>query len=65
MKQLTSILISYIMAAPLTSRISLDITQTEWTHIMTYVFWVFGGVIWALIVLAIVALVGIINEVMK
>jgi len=53
------------MAAPLTSRISLDMTQTEWTHIMTYVFWAFGGVIWALIVLAIVALVGIINEVMK
>lgn len=42
-------LVSYILAAPLTSRISLDLTRTEWTHIMTYVWWGASWFVWAII----------------
>ena len=39
---------SYILAAPLTDLISLDLRSTEWSNILTYVFWAFSGAIWAL-----------------
>jgi|GEM_PF-6733822 len=55
MKTLGSLLLGYVLACPLTSRVSLDITQTEWTHLLTYV-WILGsGVIWLLICFAAVS----------
>lgn len=44
-------LVAYIMAAPLTSLISLDLRETEWTHVMTYVWWAGSWVVWGFIAL--------------
>jgi hypothetical protein len=41
-----SALFAYVIAAPLTSRISMDVAQTAWTDLWTYVFWAFGLFIW-------------------
>jgi hypothetical protein len=39
-------LFAYVIAAPLTSRISMDVAHTSWTDLWTYVFWTFGLFIW-------------------
>lgn len=58
MQVLVSLLIGYLLACPLTPRVSLDITQTEWTHIMTYVWIAFSGVIWAVVFTLAAGLIG-------
>ena len=58
MQVLFSLLIGYLLACPLTSRVSLDIMQTEWTHIMTYVWIAFSGVIWAIAFALVAGLLG-------
>lgn len=52
------LLISYMLACPLTDRISLDLTQTHWTDLMTYVIWLFAGFIWLVIVLLVVGVIA-------
>ena len=42
-------IIAYALAAPLTSRISFDLTQTEWTNLWTYVWWAGSFVVWGII----------------
>lgn len=56
-------LIAYVIAAPLTSRISMDIQQTAWTDVWTYVIWLFGLLIWAGIVLAVVVVFVVIVQI--
>lgn len=46
MRILFGLVLSYIIAAPLTERISFDLRLTHWADIMTYVFWLCGGLIW-------------------
>lgn len=41
-RSLIILFVSYILAAPFTSLISMDLTQTAWTNILTYVFWLMG-----------------------
>ncbi len=36
----------YLIAAPLTSLISLDMRETEWANVMTYFIWLFSPFIW-------------------
>ena len=50
MKNVLHIVLAYLLACPLTSMVSLDLTQTEWTNILTYLWIAFAGVIWTLIV---------------
>ena len=40
-------LFSYVIAAPLTSHISMDVSQTDWANLWTYAFWAFGSLIWS------------------
>lgn len=42
-------LFAYVIAAPLTSRISMDVAETAWTDLWTYVFWAFGLLIWLVV----------------
>ena len=56
MKYAVTAIVSYLLAAPLTSLISLDMRLTEWTNIMTYVFWLFAVVIWGFIMVMVAAL---------
>ena len=55
MRIIWSLFLGYISAAPLTDRISLDLRLTEWTHLATYVWWMFSGLIWGLVGLGILA----------
>lgn len=43
------LIVSYISAAPFTSRISLNLADTEWLHIATYVWWAGSLTVWVLI----------------
>lgn len=49
MKHLVSILFAYLLACPLTERVSLDVMQTEWTNILTYIWIACAGLIWVAI----------------
>lgn len=51
-------LVAYLMAAPLTSLISLDLRETEWLHVLTYVWWAGSWVVWGLIALAVGAIIA-------
>ncbi len=51
MRYLLTLLLGYLLAAPLSARVPLDITQTDWTHIATYFWILFGWLFWALIAL--------------
>lgn len=46
-----SFLVAYLMAAPLTTRISLNFTETDWSSAATYAWWLFAPFIWVFIVL--------------
>ena len=46
MRVIWGLFLGYILAAPLTEKISLDLRLTEWTHLGTYVWWMFAGLIW-------------------
>jgi hypothetical protein len=48
--------VAYIMAAPLTSLISLDLRETEWTNIVTYLWLIGAWIVWGLIALVAAAL---------
>lgn len=65
MKQIAIIVACYLIAAPLTERISLDLRLTHWWDIMTYVFLIFGGAIWVVIFFCAGIAVAIIKEVWK
>ena len=54
-----SVIVSYLIACPLTSRISLDLTQTHWTDLMTYIIWFFAGFIWTAIFVFLAFAVGL------
>ena len=54
LRNIIAIVIAYIMAAPLSAHISMDVTLTNWNNIWTYVIWAFSMLIWKLIVYAIV-----------
>lgn len=49
MRFLIILIVSYVAAAPLTSKISMDLTQTDWTNVWTYVIWAFSFAIWGAI----------------
>lgn len=55
LKLLLSALFAYIVAAPLTHRISMDLGQTHWFNLWTYFYWALGTLIW-FILLSIVGL---------
>lgn len=59
MKAFGSILMAYILAAPLSANISLDLRQTEWLDLWTYIIWACSGLIWAAIVFAVVSLIAV------
>ncbi|NOX50670.1 MAG: hypothetical protein GXP16_09060 [Gammaproteobacteria bacterium] len=42
--------LAYLIAAPLTSTISMDLSQTQWASLWTYFFWAFGLFIWIAII---------------
>lgn len=65
MKQIIIIVACYLIAAPLTDRISLDLRLTHWWDIATYVFLIFGAAIWVLIFFAAGIAVGIIKAIWK
>lgn len=56
-------LIAYLMAVPLTSHISLDLRETDWLHLMTYVWWVGSWIVWGLIALFVSILVAKIRSI--
>lgn len=49
---------AYILAAPLTSLISLDLTLTAWTNVLTYVIWALAIPVWFIILVIIFAVIG-------
>ena len=49
MRILITLILSYVAAAPLTSKISMDLTRTEWTNVWTYVIWAMSFAIWGAI----------------
>ena len=51
-------LVSYLLATPLTSHISLSLRETHWDNVMTYVFWLFSPLIWLGVILAAVCAVA-------
>lgn len=55
MRYILCALISYIMAAPLTSLISFDLTETAWTNLWTYIWWAGSWMVWGLIALCVMA----------
>ena len=55
---IVSIVVTYLLACPLTDKISLDMTQTEWLNIMTYIIWALAGGIWIIGISAVVAVVA-------
>lgn len=62
MRIIFSLFLGYILAAPLTDKISLDLRLTEWGNLLTYVWWLTSGLVWTLasfgIILAFAALVA-------
>jgi len=64
-KQITIIVACYLIAAPLTERISLDLRLTHWWDITTYLFLIFGGLIWVVIFFCAGIAVAIIREILK
>jgi uncharacterized integral membrane protein len=40
------LILAYILAAPLTSRISLNFNETAWGNAMTYVMWALAPCVW-------------------
>lgn len=50
MTKIFALLLSYVAAAPVTEKISMDVSQTEWANIWTYVIWIFGVPIWLVII---------------
>lgn len=65
MKHLVILVACYLIAAPLTERISLDLRLTHWWDIATYLFLIFGAAIWVVIFFAAGIAVAIIKEVWK
>lgn len=59
LKAITSLALSYVIAAPLTDRISMDLTQTDWTSGWTYLIWVFASMIWAGIIFGVVFIAAV------
>ena len=55
MKYILTPLILYIMAAPLTELISLDLRETDWLNLWTYAIWAFAGGIYGVLVLLFIA----------
>lgn len=51
-------IVSYIAAAPLSSNISMDLSETNWTSLWTYFFWMTSLGIWLLILLAVLAFIA-------
>ena len=57
MKYLWQILIGYLLATPLTDKVELNLVNTEWTNILTYV-WIIGSfAVWAAFMLAILGII--------
>lgn len=55
------LLLSYVAAAPLTDKISMDLSKTEWDNLWTYVIWLFSFGIWfGIVVLLFIALAGVV-----
>lgn len=51
MRYFITLFLGYLVAAPLTTRVSLDLTQTDWTHLATYAWILFGWFVWLFIFL--------------
>lgn len=49
MRYIICLVVAYLTAAPMTSRISLDLTQTEWTHVLTYVWLAGAWIVWGIL----------------
>lgn len=62
MRAIFFLFISYIAAAPLTSRIEMDLTQTDWTSLWTYFFWLFSLAIWVGLFLAVTLLIAFLSD---
>ena len=52
MKYIVQILFAYLMAAPLTDKVELNLANTEWTNILTYVWIAGAGAAWMAIFMA-------------
>lgn len=48
-RSLIALLLSYITAVPLTDKIALDPTQTDWANIWTYVIWAVLFAVWGVV----------------
>ena len=46
MRTIIFLLLSYVAAAPLTSKISMDLSKTEWDNIWTYFIWLCSFGVW-------------------
>ena len=49
----TSFLLAYLMAAPLTTRISLNFVETDWSSAATYAWWLFAPFIWVILLVCV------------
>ena len=49
MRLLITVLAAYILAAPLTSKISMNLQLTEWYSLWTYIMWALAIPIWIVI----------------
>lgn len=47
LRAIAILLLMYLLASPFTTLIALDLRDTEWTNVGTYLWWLFGWVIWA------------------
>lgn len=45
-RALISLFMSYVIAAPLTDKISMDLSRTEWGNAWTYAIWLCSFWIW-------------------
>ena len=58
MKYLWQIIVGYLLAVPLTSKVQLNIMDTQWENILTYIWIVGAFAIWSVIGIVVIMLVG-------
>ncbi len=57
MRLVFTAILSYVAAAPLTTRISIDISKTDWASAWTYIIWSGSLLIWSIIIIFVVAII--------
>jgi len=65
MKYLFQLTTGYLFAAPLTDKVQLNMMDTDWGNLLTYLWIMFGNTIFAIIVLAVVIIGEVLGRRLK